>query len=98
MRLQRMDVDHVCTTGRLVRLAVTGAEQRRTAEAGLDRDLACGLAVAVQLRLGRRRGLQRVLAGRARGRDTGADCRLRLCLDMAGGLRLRLALGLDGDG
>ena len=51
MRLQRMDVDHVCTTGRLVRLAVTGAEQHRGAEAGLDRDLPCRRAVAVQLRL-----------------------------------------------
>ena len=98
VRLQCVHVDRVDAARSLVRLAVAGPVERRTAEAGLDRDLACGLAVAVQLRLGRRRGLQRVLAGRARGRDTGADCRLRLCLDMAGGLRLRLALGLDGDG
>src|SRR5436189_53437 len=98
MRLQRVNVDHVSTTRRLVRLAVTGAEQHRGAEAGLDRDLPCGLAVAVELRLVRRRSGERglVCRGRARRRDTGADRRLRLSLDrpvsLPGDLRVALRL------
>ena len=81
MRLQGVHVDGMGTAVRLVRLTVPGAEQHRAAESGLRRDLSRRLAVAVQLRLVRRRRRNGVMGdnGRqARRFDSGACAGLRL--------------------
>lgn len=87
--LQRMDVALVPTgaRSRLVRLAVAGAVQDGTADcAVLDRDLARGLPVAVQLRLLRLR-LRMRLVSRGVRRLHAFACRSRLLGDRRRGRR-----------